>query len=721
MCSLSNRRFTEVILHIGLGKTGTTAIQQTLLAGADRLEQHHDIHFPVKFDDPRPFGGNHTLFLRSLFQPGAETRRPNIVAGLGSAEALAQANANLRTQFQAGFDNSNASRLLLSAEGVGHFTEASLANLMGWLCELSDSIRVIACLRHPRHALASEIQQRLKTGSLLKNMQLFPPYYAFEKLFSQLEKYVPRDAITVYDYAESRRSQQGITGLLLSKLGIDAGGEFQTSPVVNKGISHEATLLLDSINRQRPLVVDGEMNPKRSMGDTQAFLKIPGRKYVPDLEVYELLDECVAPDLEWLSQHYGIHLDAMGAGEGAISGAIPGDFSVEALDELALRVSDLANGKLRDQQRMEQTRPPAAITGLKPLTLHIGMGKTGTTVLQKFFWNNRELLEQRGIVYPSSGAVDHAHHLLSPHIPHYMRERWEFRNVQQWTTQLAELDQPQVLLSSEIMISATPAEIRRYFEVVCQHYRPRVVVYLRRQDHMIASLYNQLVKSGRQKRPLEAILPTQIRKQDYIHRLKPWEHVLGSEALLVRPYEHEQLYAGDVRSDFMHHVFDMEIDDGFEMAEEDPNPGYPLEILDFKRCLNWVVQERPLHRRCNELLQAYAAREPEVTVAVSGAPGTLDVPGRRQVLDAVAESNARIAREYLGREDGRLFLEAQPDSTNVSESVELCPERAADIAAHIRECDPEVAESLVKLIRDSRDATGPYHRQAVQLLDSAFS
>lgn len=715
------KRFDEVFLHIGLGKTGTTAIQQTLQQNAGLLESEHDIHYPVDFDDPRPFGGNHTLYLRSLFQPGAETKRPNIVAGLGTPEALTRANDRLRRQFQAGFEKSRASRLLLSAEGIGHFDGVSLANLRRWLDKLTDEVKVIACLRHPRHALAGEIQQRLKIGELLQVLHDAPPFYDFQRLFTQIERWFPRPAIIAYDYAETRTSQLGVTGLLLQKIGVEAGDAFRASAVVNQGVSHEATLLLDAINRQRPLVVKGGMNPQRSQGDTRAFLRIPGRKYVPDLEVYELLDEQVAADLKWLKKHYGLELDAMGAGSDAVRGGSQGSFSAEAIDDLALKISDLANARLREQNRAERTRPPASMYGLKPLTLHIGMGKTGTTVLQNFFWNNRELLEQKGISYPSLGLADHAHHLLSPHVPHYMRERWQFCNVYQWSAQLAELKTPQVLLSSEIMVSSTPEEIQHYFEVVCQHFRPRVVLYLRRQDHMIASMYNQLVKSGRQKRPLSAILASQISQQDYLHRIKPWEQVLGRDALLIRPFEREQLHGGDIRRDFLHHVFGVEIDDSFEMSPEDPNPGFPLDVLEFKRCLNWVVQDRPLHRQCNALLQEYMAGKKKRAEVVSGAAGVLDAAGRLQVLDALEASNARIAREYLGREDGRLFHEAVPARGEVSAALELSQDKAMEIGAYFSRHAPKVAKELRTLVREQSDARGPYFRQALELLDRAFS
>lgn len=348
------KRFNKVFLHIGLGKTGTTAIQHALLREAGRLETDFDIHYPVDFDDSRKFDGNHTLFLRSLFQPRADKKRSSIVAGLGDPEALARSNDQLMGQFQSGFDQSKAHTLLLSAEGVGHFSPESLARLKSWLDELTDCVRVVVCLRHPRHALAGAMQQRIKTGVLLQELEQNPPHYSFERLFTRLEQLFNRADIIAYDYAEARTSPLGITGLFLQKIGVKSGREFDSSTVVNQSVSYEAIMMLDAINRRHPMVVNGKMNPRRRAGDIQAFLKIPGQKFVPGREVYERLEESVAPDLEWLRKQYGLELDAMDAGDEAVYSESRPVFSDESMEFLALKLSNLFNSSDDGGERIQQ-------------------------------------------------------------------------------------------------------------------------------------------------------------------------------------------------------------------------------------------------------------------------------------------------------------------------------------------------------------------------------
>ncbi len=95
----------------------------------------------------------------------------------------------------------------------------------------------------------------------------------------------------------------------------------------------------------------------------------------------------------------------------------------------------------------------------KTLYLHIGMGKTGTTALQVFFSGNRKAMEEQGVAYPSLGEIEGAHHLLSPHVPRFLKNTWNFQSVDDWAPELATTDADSILLSSELMSRATHDEL----------------------------------------------------------------------------------------------------------------------------------------------------------------------------------------------------------------------------------------------------------------------
>lgn len=335
-------RFEKIVLHIGLGKTGSSAIQQALQRHADYLEAQVDVLVPRSFDDPRPFAGNHSIYLRSLSSDRPHELRVNRAAGLEDQGSVQKADDALRNQYDAIFSSSEAKTLVLSAEGVGHFDDASTLRLAHWLHTLSSRIEVVACVRHPRHALAAEIQQRLKTGARLERLYQNPPFYRYSELFERLAIAFGKEALQLYDYAEVVANAGGAVDTFFRKLDWALPRQQEDLGIVNAALSHEATLLLDSLNRQRPLMLEGKRNPLRRQGDVAVFTRIPGAVFQPPQDVYETLDTMAAPELVWLQEHYGLSLDPMSAGND------PSGFSAEtelafdpaAIDALALLLSD---------------------------------------------------------------------------------------------------------------------------------------------------------------------------------------------------------------------------------------------------------------------------------------------------------------------------------------------------------------------------------------------
>lgn len=336
-------KFEKIYLHVGLGKTGSTAIQHMLLHEASELEEIAGIHIPREFTDPRPFGGNHSIFLRSLFAQQPENLRFNVVAGLGTQEKVFDADRKLQQQYLDSFESSPASRLLLSAEGVGHFDADTLQRLADWLAAMSDNIEIIACVRHPRHALAAEIQQRLKTGARLDRLYERPPFYRYSEIFSRLENCFGKESLKLYDYCEACPPRGSAASAFLARLGVQLPDFVDEKQPVNVGISHEATHLLDALNRLRPLLIEGEVNPLRKPGDLSVFLAIPGKRYRPPESVLALLDKLSQGELDWLDSNYGLRLNAMDSA--ARSEYSEENFVTPSVDEMALSISDQFNSR----------------------------------------------------------------------------------------------------------------------------------------------------------------------------------------------------------------------------------------------------------------------------------------------------------------------------------------------------------------------------------------
>jgi len=334
---LNRKKFRLAYLHIGLGKTGSTAIQAQLLSLADRLERDHDLHFPVMADDGDPFRGNHSTYLEAMFVDGRVMSRLGGPAGDRSPQQIAERAEQVKSQFEAGFAASRAGRLLISAEAIGHFPKRSLQPLSQWLSEHVERVEIVACLRHPLAALSSEIQQRLKSGEVLEHLYEHPPFYAFQDLFDRIGAAFPASGLSLYDFSAATAGAGGVVGTFFRKIGLDAGVAVDSSSPANRSMSHEAALLLSALNKSRPMAGVGAPGNGRKPGDVLPFLSLPGPKFQAPPEVYAKLASRIQPDLAWLKQTHAIELD-------------PGEplrpteyfaFSEEAIRELAVRVAGL--------------------------------------------------------------------------------------------------------------------------------------------------------------------------------------------------------------------------------------------------------------------------------------------------------------------------------------------------------------------------------------------
>ena len=166
------------------------------------------------------------------------------------------------------------------------------------------------------------------------------------------------------------------------------------------------------------------------------------------------------------------------------------------------------------------------------LVIHIGTHKTGTSSLQSFLSARADALDLRGVHYLRSGrAAGKAHHELA----------WGVRehrgtDLSAWNEVRAELAANSSLtsvISSEAFWFTEPAGVKAQLGDLKDI---RIVMYLRRQDKYLQSLYKQTVAGGRKLSFREWREKFQYRG-DYLSVVQKWTAAFGKEAVTIRPYE----------------------------------------------------------------------------------------------------------------------------------------------------------------------------------------
>jgi len=316
----------------------------------------------------------------------------------------------------------------------------------------------------------------------------------------------------------------------------------------------------------------------------------------------------------------------------------------------------------------------------KKLFIHIGTHKTGTSAIQNFLFMNREALRQKGFLYPETGDKASHHALASEfrllkRIKNKERELKTLSYIQEIRTHNFDTS---ILSSEGLVLRGT--NVKKLRDIIPSDLDVKIVIYLRRQDERLESGYNQIVKGPRRysKKFLdESSITHQKYILDYYKILTPWREVFGQENIIVRVYEKEQL-PGGIIVDFCS-VIGLELDHSLRMSGDRINQSLDWDIIEIIRLCNGKLKgDMKFHRWLVTTLKKIKRGN------VNEKQHLLSPHQRLNLLEKYAESNAKVAREYLGREDGRLFYAPLPEPDEPWEPYEgLTVEKCIPIMTQI--------------------------------------
>lgn len=165
---------------------------------------------------------------------------------------------------------------------------------------------------------------------------------------------------------------------------------------------------------------------------------------------------------------------------------------------------------------------------MRELYLHIGLHKTGTSYLQRLLVENCALLRESGVgLAPYMNPATGAHHPIFPAI--------EQLGVDHVFDEIARTPGQRVVVSAErfCLYLMDDARARAIREAASRHFALKIVVFLRRQDHLKESVYTQIAKEWFE----GSIFDEQHYEYDHDARLRRLEGIFGRESIVVRLYE----------------------------------------------------------------------------------------------------------------------------------------------------------------------------------------
>lgn len=293
----------HVILHIGIHKTGTSAIQQSLGRARAYLRLFGYI-YPVFFDLKGLPIYNHSRICTSLVRENSHEIRQNQIRGVDTPERAAEQQQYFLKQFRKYFQKSGT--LVLSGEGMCTFTEDEWRRFRKLLEDNgATSFTVVTVLRDHQGFFNSSLQQYVKAGWTLDaaiESAKKGTKDLFRKRVSSARLVFPDAKFQVLSFAEARSSSEGLIKFFIKQVLPQVVWWPFRSITANETISAEAIEVVSYLNGAYPRIVNGRKSNKRSIGDVNRIYSLQGAPLKIRLEDAE----SGTSDVEWAAQEFNI-------------------------------------------------------------------------------------------------------------------------------------------------------------------------------------------------------------------------------------------------------------------------------------------------------------------------------------------------------------------------------------------------------------------------------
>lgn len=328
---------TQVYIHIGTSKTGTTSIQRSMAKHAARLRERHSVNYPSVH-------GNHMLlglpFLDGHHYLPVENHRLRHRATI--EELMARAASLLADLTR---DAERYQTHVLSAEQLEFLHSEPVGKIKAFFDGLGMPVRIIIYVRHPAERLSSLMAQRIRSGRV--SLRTFSTHDEVLPVLKTYAGVFGKENLIVRKFAP----QDFVNGRLID----DFTATFHGAPIEgmtelheNESLSTPAVLIADRLFDIAPLT-SGKRASEKWMH------RIAGPKFVASRALVEQALDASRGLLEYLDAEFGIQFERLDLSR--FPEEIPTEFPPETLASLAELLNDQANALRPTDNPLSQQRP----------------------------------------------------------------------------------------------------------------------------------------------------------------------------------------------------------------------------------------------------------------------------------------------------------------------------------------------------------------------------
>jgi len=299
----------------------------------------------------------------------------------------------------------------------------------------------------------------------------------------------------------------------------------------------------------------------------------------------------------------------------------------------------------------------------RTIYIHIGTEKTGTKSIQTFCCQNNDFLKKHNLYYPYHPEKKYMHDITHWPLAAVLAENSGFVPPDKilpihemygfFLRDIEEVPYDNILISAE-PFSVYVIDKKKIGELKKQlsGYNVKIIVYLRRQDHYFVSLTSTKIKGGVHFQDHQISIEEVYREKsryDYFELLTKWGDVFGHDNLIIRVYERDKMKNRSIIDDFFD-IFNIDVS-GFPSKPEE-NISLSLDNLFFLNLLNGQFGLDSMELVYSLLEKRDSGYSIENLISPKE---------RHEILKYYEVSNQKVAKVFLGREDGVLFSEPMPN------------------------------------------------------------
>jgi hypothetical protein len=207
-----------------------------------------------------------------------------------------------------------------------------------------------------------------------------------------------------------------------------------------------------------------------------------------------------------------------------------------------------------------------ANTRRRKLFVHIGMHKTGTTSIQKYYARNYEAALRRGLLFPRAAAYDDHHFPLAlltttperratlcngvaPHVVQLLGSRPDKEVLEECLAEMAAHSDKDALISSEAFSLLQPDEV----EKLCSFFPEREIcpiVFIRNFNDFAVSFYYTYLTFAMGVLPLEACRVEKVFPLDCVVLAERWARYAADGRTQVCSYDEILRHSGSIIGHF---------------------------------------------------------------------------------------------------------------------------------------------------------------------------